>query len=811
MRGIFQDIRFAFRMLAKNPGFAVIAILTLGLGIGANTAVFSIMNAALLRPLPFGDPDRLVVPVITDLEQGSISTSVSYADYVDWKTETGLFEHVAVFSNRPVSLTGDGPPERVECVTVSDGFFEVMDTSPLLGRLLQTSDQQPDSGVVAVLSHGLWQRRYGSDLDIVGTTIAVDGTPYTIVGVLPPKVEWPMSGGLWTAARMGLNPPGFATRRDNRMWGAVARLGAQSAIVHARARMEAIATRVARENPEAREGRGATVVPIRNLIVGPQSRRLLWLAIGSTMFILLIVCANVANLTLCRARARSREMAVRAVLGADRPKLARLLLCESAVLAILGGLVGLVLAAWGSEFLALFGAQSIARLDQVGFDGPVFAFAMGLSLLTACVFGLGQVLEASKPDLRSSLKEGRQPLGSACGQHHSRRFLGAAQIALSIVLLSGAGLVSKSFLRLMDVDPGFQREGLLTVELSPPASRYQSGADRARLYEQILGGLQGAAGMESAAISSTLPFDGGGFELWRSFVGENQPEPPIGLDNVAQWIVVSPRFFSTMGIPVRHGRSFTDRDTRKSTPVIVVNESFARRIFPNENPVGQRIRSWRDENVLREIVGVVHDVRFFEITDDRTALAFIPYSQCPYQSMRLIISTTGAPMGVVDTVRDRIWSLDNDIVISTATTMDQIVSDSSAVSRRYIISVLMGVSAILALILALIGVYGILSISAAGRAHEIGIRTAVGATSGRILASIMWDGAKLVALGVGLGLAGSFAISRATSSLLYGIAPTDPATFITASGLLAVAGLIACYIPARRATKVDPMVALRCE
>jgi putative ABC transport system permease protein len=481
------------------------------------------------------------------------------------------------------------------------------------------------------------------------------------------------------------------------------------------------------------------------------------------------------------------------------------------VLAIWGGLVGLVLAAWGSEVLALFGAQSIARLDEVGFDGPVFAFAMGLSLLTACVFGLGQVLQASNPDLRSSLREGQQPLGSAYGQYHSRRFLGAAQIALSIVLLSGAGLVSKSFLRLMDVDPGFQREGLLTVELSPPASRYESGADRARLYEQILGGLQGAAGMESAAISSTLPFDGGGFELWRSFVGENQPEPPIGLDNVAQWIVVSPRFFSTMGIPVRHGRSFTDHDTRESTPVIVVNESFARRIFPNENPVGQRIRSWRDENVLREIVGVVHDVRFFEITDDRTALAFIPYSQCPCQSMRLVISTTGGPMGVVDTVRDRIWSLDDDVVISTATTMDQIVSDSSAVSRRYVISVLMGASAILALVLALIGVYGVLSISAAGRAYEIGIRMAVGATSGRILASIMWDGLKLVVLGVGLGLAGSFAISRVTSSLLYGIAPTDPTTFITASGLLAVAGLIACYIPARRAAKVDPMVALRCE
>jgi putative ABC transport system permease protein len=811
MRWILQDVHFACRTLLKNPGFTSVVVLTLALGIGANTVIFSIMNAALLRPLPFHDPDRLVVPAITDLERDSTSYSVSYADYIDWRTETDLFEHVAVFSNRPVSLTGDGPPHRVECISVSDGFFEAMNTLPLLGRVLQTSDQQPDSEVVAVLSHALWQRRYGSDPGIIRTTIAVDGAPVTVVGVLRPRVEWPVFGALWTADRMGADLAQSAIRHDNRMWRSVARLHPQSSVVHTRARMETIAMRVAQEYPEAREGRSATVVPIRNVIVGPQGRRLLWLAMGSTAFLLLIVCANVANLTLSRARARSREMAVRAVLGADRPKLARLLLCESAVLAMWGGLIGLLLAAWGSEFAALFAARSITGLDEIGVDGRVFAFAIGLSLLTAFVFGSAQILQACKPDLRSSLSEAGKPPGFRYGPYRSGSLLGAAQIALSLILLTGAGLMGKSVLRLLEVDPGFRGEGLLTLELSPPAVPSQGGTDLARLYEQILVGLEGAPGIESAAISSILPFDGGGFDLWRSFVGENQPEPPQGADNVAQWIAVSPSFFTTMGIAMRQGRWFTDWDTRQSTPVIIVNESFARRIFSNENPVGKRIRSWRDENILREIVGVVHDVRFSEITDDQRALVFIPYSQCPYRSMRLVIRATGAPIGVVDTVRDRIWSLDADVVISTASTMDQIVSDSNAVSRRYIISTLMGVSAVLALTLALIGVYGVVSASAGRRAHEIGIRMAVGATSRRVLALIIWDGVKLVVIGVGVGLAGAFAVLRVTSSLLYDIAPTDPSTFITASGLLAVAGLVACYIPARRASRVDPMVALRYE
>ena len=811
MGGIIQDVRFAFRILLKQPGFTIVVVLTLALGIGANTGIFSVINAALLRPLPFGDPDRLVVPLITDLERGSVSSSVSYADYVDWEKDADLFEHVAVFSNRPVNLTGEGPPDRVECVSVSDGFFEVINTSPALGRLLQTIDQQPHSEVVVVLSNGLWQRRYGGDPTVIGTTILMDGAPCTIVGVLPPGVEWPEYGALWAAARMGSDPPALALRRDNRMWGAVARLRPRSSTVQVKARMEAIAMRIARENPEARDGRSASFVPIRDFIVGPQSRRLLLLAMVSTVLILLIVCANVMNLTLCRARMRSREMAVRAVLGADQPKLARLLLCESAVLTILGGIVGLVLAAWGSEFSTLLGAHAVPRLGDIRLDGRVFGFGMGLSLLTACTFGLGQVLQISKSDLSGALKEGAPFLGSKHSPYHSRSLLGATQIALSLTLLTGAGLVGKSFLRLIDVDPGFRKERLLTLELSPPPLHYRGGAVVTRLYEQILEGLHGAPGIESAGISSTLPFDGGGLYLQRSFVGENQLEPPIGLDNVAQWIAVSPRFFGTMGIPLKHGRAFTGHDTEESMPVIIINESFASQIFPSENPIGKRIRSWRDENVLREIVGLVHDVRFSDITDDRTALAFIPHSQCPLQSMRLVIRTTGPPVGITDTVRDRIWSVDDNLFIGTPTTMHQIVSNSSAVSRRYLISVLMGVSAIFASILALIGVYSVVNISLARRAHEIGIRMALGATSRRILASIMWDGAKLVVLGVGLGLAGSFAISRGTSGLLYDIAPVDPATFITASGLLATAVFTACYIPARRATKVDPMMALKYE
>ncbi|HEY7913504.1 MAG TPA: ABC transporter permease, partial [Blastocatellia bacterium] len=806
---LLQDLRFAARMLVKSPGYTLVAVLALALGISANTAIFSVVIAILLRPLPYKESDRIVVPVSTNTARGFDRASVSYADYLDWKKETEIFESVAALSPQWVDLSGEGEPERVQALRVSEDYFAVMASPPVLGRTFSVDDYREGAEPVVVLSYGLWQRRFGGDQGVLGQKLLLNGRPYPVIGVMAKDSQWPDDVEIWVPLAVGANPSPDLLRRDNLVFNAVARLKPGVSVERANAAMHTIALRLEQEFPESRKGWSNRALPLRDYIVDDQLHLALVVLLAAVGFVLLIACVNVANLLLARAATREREMAIRMALGSGRARLIRQMLTESLLLALAGGGAGLMLALWGIDLLTTLAPRDIALIGQASLDGRVLAFTLAVSLATAIAFGLLPALQASNLNLTEALKEGSRGATGSRRARRTRSALVITEVMLSVVLLVGAGLLVRSFLRLQEVDSGFKVDNLVTMSINAASARYPERPAVKAFYENLVDRVKAMPGVESAAISSAIPLGGGGFYLGRVFLIEGHPEPPGGPDHQAQWNVTGPSYFNTMGMTLIEGRDFDDRDRADSNKVIVINQTLARQMFPDQSPLGKRIRSWRDENELREIVGVVQDIRYYGQDDELRGLVYVPHAQDSWRSMVLSVRTTADPSGMINALREQIWSVDKNLAIAQVKTMRDVLNESMA-PRRFSMLMLVGFAAT-AMLLAAVGLYGVLSYNIAQRRQEIGLRMALGAGRGDVVRLVVAYGAKLLLVGLALGLAAAFALARLMGSLLYEVSASDPITFAAISLVLVAVGLAAILVPALRATRVDPIVALRYE
>jgi putative ABC transport system permease protein len=811
MKAVIQDLRYGLRMLLKRPGFTLVAVITLALGIGANTTIFSFVNAILLRPLPYKNAEQLVVPVSINPARFSDYSSITYADYLDWKN-AGIFEHVAALNLLSAGdLTGgDGEPERVRVATVSEDYFAVMGSDALLGRTFGDDDYNPPGPARGLMiSYGLWQRRFGSDPGIINQKIFLNGRPYPVVGVMPKDSTWPEDRDVFAPLAVGPNPDPDLLRRDNMIFSGIARLRPDVPEAQVNAVMAGIAARLEQEHPESRQGWSNRVVGLRDYVVGKQMRGTLLILLAVVGCVLLIACVNVANLLLVRAAAREREMAIRLALGAGRGRLIRQLLTESLLLALVGGGAGFLLAVWGVDLLKSVAPGDTPRLAQVQVNLGVLGFTLAASLATALICGLIPALQSSRADLQQALKESSR---SATGGKRSRMVRNAlvvSEIALSLVLLIGAGLAIRSFLRVQQVDPGLQVDRLVTMQLNSPSARYPDEARIIAFYKNLIASVEAAPGIESAAASSALPLGGGGFYLGRSFLIEGQPEPPASSDYQAQWNVVTPGYFATTGMRLISGRDFDEHDRADSTKVTIINATLARRMFGDASPLGKRMRSWRDENELREIVGVVEDVRYYGRDDELRGLVYVPHTQSPWRSMALTVRTHDDPASAASTIRGQIAAVDPGLAVARLETMTTILNRSVAPRRASML--LLAAFGGIAALLASVGIYGVLSYTVAQRVQEIGVRIALGAQSRDVLRLVIGQGMKLTLTGVAVGLGAAFALTRLMASLLYSTSATDPLTFSAIAIMLTLVALLACYVPARRATKVDPLVALRYE
>ncbi len=809
MDNFLKDLRYGLRVLLRQKSFTAVALFALALGIGANTAIFSVVNAILLRPLPYKNPDTLVVPVSVNTAREIERGSITYADYLDWRQETEVFDKVAVFGFQSVDLAGGGEPERVEVGTVSEEYFAVMGVEPVLGRTFSADDYKPDAARALVISYKLWQRKFGGDASILDQKIYLNGRPYLVIGVMPKDSQWPASFDLWAPLAVGSNPSPNMLRRDNMIFNAVARLKSGIEIEQATAAMEVIARRLEQDFPESRKGWTNEAIPLRDYIVNDDIQLALMVLIGAVGFVLLIACVNVANLLLARATAREREIAIRMALGSGRIRLIRQLLTESVMLALAGGGAGLLLAFWGVDLLTAIAPSDIPGIAEARIDLRVLLFAMAVSVVTALLFGLIPALHSTKTNFNESLKEGGRSATEGARGRSLRSILVVAEVVLSLVLLACAGLMIRSFIHLQSVDPGFNTDNLVTMSVNCPSLRYPDNAQALAFYKNVVDRVADSPGVESAAVSSALPLGGGGFYLGRVLLIEGHPEPPAGPDHETQWNVISPGYFQTTGIKLLRGRAFDERDAEKSNPVIIINETMARRMFHDEDPIGKRIRSWRDENLLREIVGVVQDVRYYGLGDELRGLVYIPHTQNTWRLMLLSVRTTGDAANLIGSIRDQIWSVDKDIAIANPKTMKETLAQSVAPQRFS--TLLLAIFAALAMALAAVGIYSVLSYSVTQRAHELGIRMALGARAGDVIRLVVAHGMKLTLTGVAIGLASAFALTRLMKSLLYEVSATDPLTFILIPLILTGVALAASFIPARRATRVDPVEALRHE
>jgi putative ABC transport system permease protein len=804
MQTLWQDMRYGARMLLKNPGFTLIAVITLALGIGANAAIFSVINSVLLRPLPYPQPERLIWIWGTNPSADIKQESASLPDFADWKAQGRSFAAVGGFTNFSPILTDAGEPERLTGSLVTDGFFTTLGVSPQLGRAFTPDEDRPDNRRVVVLGHSLWQRRFSGDPGIVGRKIILNGNPYLVVGVMPPGFKHPLPGmrapvEVWTP--LGIDPATTGRRSD--FLGVVARLKPGVAIGQARSEMDALMRRLEGQYPDTNRGWGVILLPLLERFVGDM-RPTLYLLLAAVGFLLLIACANVANLLLTRATARQREVAIRSALGARRGRIVRQLLTESALLSGLGGAVGLLMAKWGMDALISMSPASLPRLGEVAFDWRVLGGAFGVALVTSLLFGLLPALQAATPLLNEALKEGGRGADAARGKR-LRGAIVVAEVALALLLSVGAGLMLRSFALLQNVNPGFNPEKVLTASLALPRAKYEEGPRVVAFYRRLLDEVAALPGVESAGLVDALPLAGGNY---LSFVIEGRP--PADRTPDAEHRVVSPGYFKAMGIPLIRGRLLSEQDHAQASFATVISETMARRYWPNEDPLGKRINL--DDTLAapwRTIVGIVGDVRNEGLNAEPNPQMYVSFAQTPRQGMSLVVRGAGDPTGLVAGVRNKVAELDRDQPLYNVRTLEQALAESLARERFGLLLIV--TFAGLALLLAAVGVYGVLAYSVTQRTREIGVRLALGASRRDVLRLIAGQGMKLVLAGVGAGLLAAFALTRLMTRLLYGITATDPLAFIVVSVLLVVVALVACWIPARRATKIDPMVALRCE
>ena len=800
---LLHDLRYAARTQVKNPAFTIVAVIALALGIGANTAIFSVVNTVLLRPLPYKDPDRLVLVWEDNTKQGYPRDTPTAANFIDWRDQNQVFEGMAAFTPDNFNLTGIGDPERLQGRRISASVFQLLGVDPQIGRVFTSAEDQPGSERVVLLSYGLWQRRFGGDSSIVGKALSLNGRSYTVVGVMPAGFQFPSSADqVWVPIAF---TPEEAADRTTHYLKVLARLKPGVMLSQAQTDMSTIATRLQQQYPQSNTDVGAVVTPLQEYFVGDIKPALLIL-LGAVALVLLIACANVANLLLARAAVRQKEIAVRVALGARRWRLIRQFLTESVMLSTMGGVVGLVIAYGGLILLRSFIPENISQARQISIDFKVLGFTLFVSVATGVIFGLAPAIQAVRFNQSETLKEGGRDAATGGSGKRLRSLLVTVEVAISLVLLIGAGLLINSFLRLRNVDPGFRVDHLLTMKIVLPMPKYEDAERRSAFYQELVQRVEALAGVRSAAVT----YSEGSSIVIRI---EGRPEPAPGEQQpIVVTTIISPEYFDTMGIPLLKGRQITEQDTRTGPNVVVISETMARRYWPNEDAVGKRIalgpiktpRDWF------QVVGVVKDIRQYGLTIDPEPRMYFSHKQTDFfPPQDLLVRTDVDPASVASTVRNAVWAIDKDQPVSNIETMEEVLTDS--IARQRFSMLLLAIFAAVALVLAAVGIYGVMSYSVAQRTHEIGIRMALGAQTGAVLKLAVGYGMKLVLTGIVVGLVAAFALTRVMSTLLFGITATDPTTFTLISLLLVLVAALASYIPARRATKVDPIIALRCE
>jgi predicted permease len=811
MSSLWQDLRYSARMLLKRPGFTLVAILTLALGIGANTAIFTVVNAALLRPLPYPESERLVVVATTMRRERVETRRSSYPDFLDWRDQNTVFEWIAAREDTSFTLTGGAEPERVDGELVSADYFPLLHARAALGRtFLPEEDRAPDTHRVALVGHGLWHRRFGGSPTLIGQTIQLNDGNYTVVGVMPEGFRGISDQAeIWLPMMMvsSIRYAGILQQRNQRWHSTVARLKPGVTSAQAQAEMDAIMLRLEQAYPNSNRSRGALVTPLHEQLFG-SLQLTLWILLGAVGCVLLVACANVANLQLQRAAERQPEMAVRLALGATPQRLIRQLLTENLLLALIGGALGILIALWSVDFLTNLSPVTFPSFVNLTLDGRVLGFTLSISLLTGALFGLAPALQAARPALNETLKAGGRNASGGPGRSHLLSSLVVSEISLALMLLIGAGLMIRSLQRSQAVDPGFDVERLLTMQVSLPPQRHPR--DRIIAFsQQLRERLHTLPGAQSVALASDLPLggstSGGPIEL------EGMHDTPAGGEIRMFRHRVTPGFFSTLGIPLIKGRDFTASDHAQSPGVVIISESMARRYWPNEDPLGKRLRETSSGDSWLSIVGVVGEVKYRGLPQNPNADpdVYFPLLQEPNRSLFLAVRTSVDPASLAAGARGALRKLDPDLPAYRVTTMAERVANQSTQSRFS--AWLLGIFSALALVLAAVGIYSVMAYAVEQRSREIGIRVALGASSAVVLKMVIGQGMRLALLGIALGLGAALALTQTMKRLLFGVSATDSMTFIGVAVLLALVALVACYVPARRASKVDPMVVLRCE
>jgi putative ABC transport system permease protein len=815
IKGLFQDIRYALRQLRKSPGFTAVAVITLALGIGVNTAIFSVVNGVLLRPLGFKDANRLVriwhVPPAKSFP-GMTTFSVSAANYLDWEKQNQVFDRTAIYTYRGFDLTGGDKPEQLDATAVSSGFFSTLGVQPMLGRALSPEEDQPGRSHVVVLSHRLWQEHFGANPDIVGRNINLDGEAYLVAGVMPASFRFPDYAQMWTP--MAWTDKERAVRGEHH-YTVIARLKPGTELQQAQAEMDTISGRLEQLYPEDDKGWGAVVVPLHDDLVADVRPALLVL-LGAVAFVLLIACANVANLALAKTFSRQKEIAIRTALGATPARVLRQILTETVLLAFAGGVLGLTYAHFAVRLIVAFLADKLPGSIEVGLDSRVLGFTAVISLVTGIVAGVLPAWRLTRRDVNEALKQGLGRTDADSSGHRTRSILVVSEVALSLILLIGAGLMIRSFQKLQSVNPGFDSRGVLTMSIAASRTKFPSPAQQISFFERVLQRVRALPGVESAAVVDDIPLDNGGSH--QPIAIEGRPAVPMSEQPEVDVRLISAGYMSALHVPILRGRDISDADIVGRPAVVLMSESMARQFWPGEDALGKRLTLTFFPDAVREVVGVVGDVKLDSLdqTSPNAALYF-PLDQVSVPAtggwssipMTLVVRSASAPTGMVSAVSNAVHEIDREIPLRDILAMDELVTNS--LSQQRFNMLLLGAFAGLALLLAAVGIYSVLSYSVKRSVREIGIRLALGARLRDVLRTVVFEGMRPTLLGVAIGMAGALALGRVLSSLIYGVRPTDPVTFLAVAALLAAVALLATIVPAYRATKVDPMVALRYE